>query len=108
MVAERFEMNGFDVWDLGADMPSSDFAWLLQDRQVDLIALGATLVLHIGSARQTIASLRVELGSACPPILVGGMPFTVVADLHEVIGADAVATDPAMAVARGEALLRPR
>lgn len=108
LVAERFERNGFDVLDLGADMPSSDFAWLLQDRHVDLVALGATLVLHVGSARETIANLRAELGPACPPILVGGMPFSVVPDLHEVIGADAAATDPATAVARGEALLRAR
>lgn len=108
MVAERFEMHGFDVWDLGADMPASDFEWMLQDRRVDLIVLGATLVLHVSSARQTIARLRTMLGPACPPILVGGGPFAVVDDLFQVLGADAAATDPATAVARGEALLRGR
>lgn len=108
MVGQRLEMHGFDVWDLGADMPASDFEWLLQDRRVDLIALGATLVLHVGGARQTIARLRTTLGPACPPILVGGGPFTVVDDLWQVVGADAVANDLASAVARVEALLQPR
>ncbi len=108
LVAERFDMHGYDVWDLGADMPASDFEWMLQDRRVDLIALGATLVLHVSSARQAIAGLRRSLGADCPPILVGGMPFTVVDDLHQVIGADAAAGDPASAVARADVLLRGR
>jgi methanogenic corrinoid protein MtbC1 len=105
LVAERLERNGFGVWDLGADMPANDLPWLLHDRRVDLIALGATLVLHVGSARASIAALREALGANCPPILVGGHPFAVVPDLHEVLGADAVATDPATAVARARELL---
>lgn len=108
IVAERFEMHGFDVWDLGADMPASDFEWLLQDRRVDLIALGATLVLHVATARATIARIRETLGGACPPLLVGGGPFAVVDDLYRVVGADAVANHPEEAVAVGERLLAGR
>jgi len=108
MVADRFEAHGYDVWNLGADMPGHDFEWMLQDRKVDLIALGATLVLHVGSARATIAQLRDALGRHCPPILVGGGPFAVVDDLHRVVGADAVANDPNTAVRRGEELLAVR
>lgn len=108
MVADRFEAHGYDVWNLGADMPGYDFEWMLQDRKVDLIALGATLVLHVGSARSTIAQLRGALGHRCPPILVGGGPFAVVDDLHRIVGADAVANDPDTAVRRGEELLAAR
>ena len=107
MVAERFALAGFEVIDLGADLPADDLPWLLQDRRVDVVALGATLVLHLGSLRAAIAGLR-ALGPACPPILVGGGPFAEVPDLHTVLGADAAAVDPAAAVRAAEALLRTR
>ena len=108
MVADRFEAHGYDVWNLGADMPASDFEWMLQDRKVDLIAVGATLVLHVGAVRTTIAQLHGALGHQCPPIMVGGGPFAVVDDLWRLVGADAVANDPNTAVRRGEELLARR
>ena len=107
LVGMRLAMAGFEVLELGADMPASDFEWLLQDRRVDVIALGATLVLNVSSARATIERLR-HLGAGCPPILVGGAPFTIVPDLHAVIGADAAATDAATAVHAVEMLLQQR
>lgn len=107
LVGLRLAMAGFEVLELGADMPAADFEWLLQDRRVDVVALGATLVLHVRSARTTIERLR-GLGAACPAILVGGMPFTLVPDLHAVIGADAAAGDPAAAVRAVETLLQQR
>ena len=107
IIGMRLAMAGFEVLELGADMPASDFEWLLQDRRVDVIALGATLVLHVHSARTTIERLR-ALGAACPAILVGGTPFRVVPDLHTVIGADAAAGDPATAVHSVERLLQQR
>ncbi len=108
LVAERFEQHGWEAWHLGADMPASDLEWTLQDRPVDLVACSVALVLHIGAARETIARLRHVLGERCPPILVGGLPFTVVPDLHLVIGADGVAPDAGAAVVRGEALVAAR
>lgn len=108
LIAERMQMHGFDVWNLGPDMPHLDFEWMLQDRRVDLIALGATLVLHVGSARATIERLRAIFGRTCPPILVGGGPFAAVDDLWRVLGADACANDAATAVMRATELLAAR
>ncbi|MBL8752145.1 MAG: cobalamin-dependent protein [Planctomycetes bacterium] len=107
-VADRFALRGHEVWNLGADMPASDLEWTLQDRSVDLVACGASLVLHLGSARATVERLRAALGDRCPPILVGGGPFAVAPDLHHVLGADAGAGDAATAVARGDELLARR
>jgi methanogenic corrinoid protein MtbC1 len=105
MVADRFDEHGYDTWNLGADMPGSDLAWLLSDRKVDLVAIGATLALHVGAARSAIATLRALPAEAQAPILVGGGPFAVVPDLWRVVGADAVANDPSAAVRRAEELL---
>jgi MerR family transcriptional regulator, light-induced transcriptional regulator len=105
MVADRFEAHGYDVWNLGADMPASDLDWLLADRKVDLIAIGATLALHVGTARSTIALLRAAPAETHAPILVGGGPFAVVPDLWRIVGADAVANEPEQAVRCAEKLL---
>lgn len=105
MVAERFELHGWQTLQLGADMPGTDLEWTLSDRSVDLVALSATLVLHVGAAEATIAQLRQGLGKRCPPILVGGQPFTVVPDLWTIIGADGCASDARTAVAVGERLV---
>lgn len=104
-VADRLAMRGHEVWFLGPDQPASDLEWTLQDRAVDLIACGASLVLHLGSARATIEQLRASLRDRCPPILVGGAPFAVAPDLYRVLGADAGAADAATAVARADELL---
>ena len=108
LVAERFELHGWDAWHLGADMPAEDLEWALQDRRVDLVAISATLVLQVGAARTAVARLRRAMAERCPPILAGGGPFTVAPDLHRVIGADAVADDAAGAVARAEMLVPAR
>jgi methanogenic corrinoid protein MtbC1 len=75
------------------------------DRKVDLIAIGATLALHVGAVRSTIALLRAAPTDAHAPILVGGGPFAVVPDLWRIVGADAVANEPDTAVRRAEELL---
>jgi methanogenic corrinoid protein MtbC1 len=108
MVAERFELRGWQALQLGADMPGSDLEWTLSDRAVDLVAMSATLVLHLGSLESTIAQLRHGLGDRCPPILVGGAPFVVVPDLWAVVGADGCAPDAGAAVEVGERLVRGR
>jgi methanogenic corrinoid protein MtbC1 len=107
-VAERFALHGFRTWHLGADLPATDLEWMLRDRHADVIALGVTLVLQVGAARAAIARLRDALGASCPVLLVGGRPFEIAPDLHDVIGADGTARDPDGAVARARALLARR
>jgi methanogenic corrinoid protein MtbC1 len=108
LVAERFALAGFRAWHLGADMPASDLEWMLQDRRADVLALGVTMLLHVGAARAAIERLRAALGPACPVLLVGGRPFEVAPDLHVVIGADGTAAHADGAVARARELLAAR
>lgn len=110
IVAQRLRLAGLAVHDLGGNMPAADLEWLLQDRAFDLVAVSATLVLHISSAASTIDVIRragSPNGTARPRILVGGEPFTIVPDLHERIGADAAAVDAERAVAAAKRLLGP-
>jgi methanogenic corrinoid protein MtbC1 len=105
IAAQRLQLAGYYVLNLGADLPASDLPFLFADRRADLIALSAAMALHVGAVTETIATLRSTLGSSCPPILVGGEPFRAVPDLWRAVGADAGAADAAGAVAAANALL---
>lgn len=92
MIAQRLRIDGFAVHDLGANMPASDLAGALRGRSFDLVAIGATMAVHLHALVATIAELRGLFGPPVP-ILVGGGPFRVLPDLHEAVGADRSVAD---------------
>jgi len=109
LVAQRLQFAGFAVHHLGANVPASELEWILRDRPVDLLAISATLTLHLHTLVQTIESVRARTGgSRHVPILVGGPPFEVVPDLHQLVGADAAAVDAGQAVAAAGRLIAAR
>lgn len=97
IVSQRLQLAGFRVTALGADMPASDLPWAVADRQVDLLAVSATMLLHLGHARAVVEVRNRQMPSR-PPVLLGGAPFARLPDLHVRLGADAGAADPAAAV----------
>jgi methanogenic corrinoid protein MtbC1 len=107
LVAQRLQLAGFAVHHLGANMPTNDLDWAMQDRDYAVIAISATLTLHVHAAATLIQHLRqVQRDKErWTPILVGGEPFRLVPDLHRRIGADAAATDAEGAVAAVRRLL---
>jgi methanogenic corrinoid protein MtbC1 len=108
IVAQRLQLAGMRVLNLGANLPASDLEWVFADRDFDVVALSANTLLNLGTAAETIATLRRTRGATCPPILVGGHPFRVLPDLGARIGADATAEDATAAVARARELLARR
>lgn len=106
LVAQRLQLAGFAVHNLGGNLPAAELDLVLQHQRVDLIAIAATLLLHLGAVAAAIVHVRsLPLGAARCPILVGGDSFRIVPDLHEVLGADAGAYDAAGAVAAANRLL---
>lgn len=102
MVAQRLQLAGFAVHHLGSNMPAADLEWLLQDRSFPVVAIAATLILHLGTLTTTIGTIRriaAANGTKAPAVLVGGEPFGLVPDLHALVGADAGAADAEAAVA---------
>jgi MerR family transcriptional regulator, light-induced transcriptional regulator len=107
LVAQRLQLAGFAVHHLGASMPANDMQWALQDRGYQLIAISATLALHVPALIELVAQVRAaqqRLGQHTP-ILVGGELFRIVPDLHSLVGADAAATDAAFAVTTAQRLV---
>jgi methanogenic corrinoid protein MtbC1 len=98
MVADFFEMEGWDTAYLGANVPGRDLIRTLQDRKPDVVGISATITANLSALAQTIAAIRVTPGCRTMKILVGGYPFLVVPDLWVEIGADGMAQDAQEAV----------
>jgi methanogenic corrinoid protein MtbC1 len=105
MVADFFEMRGWDTMFLGANMPISGVLKTVADLRPDLLAISATMTFHIPDAARLIEQVRSAAGAAGTKILVGGRPFNVAGDLWKKIGADACAANAGQAADCGERLL---
>ena len=97
VIAQRLQLAGYRVTNLGADLPASDLPWAIGDRPCDLLAVSATMLLHLGQAR-SLVELRDRDLHGKPPILLGGAPFARIPDLHLRLGAEAGAGDAEAAV----------
>lgn len=99
MVAEFFEMDGWNVYYIGANAPAKSILAAVTDRKADVVALSITMPSRLAGLRYLIRSLRADEATAQVKIIVGGFPFTVMPDLGKRVGADAVAKDAEDAVA---------
>ena len=86
MLADLVRCEGWDVHDLGANMPAESFAHAVQQsNDVVAVCVGVTVESSIPAARETIATVK----SLCPdiPVYVGGAAIR--GDEHvRVLGAD--------------------
>jgi len=105
MVADFFEMDGWDTFYLGADVPSSSIVQTVIDRQAHALAVSATLLNHVGSVTNLIAAVRSNSTCSELIILVGGHPFNVAPDLWSEVGADGYAADAVQAIYLANKLL---
>ncbi len=99
MVADLFELAGWDTLYLGANVEATDLAALLSRESPDLLCLSVTLGEHLGMLREQIQQVRQEPGCAGVKILVGGQPFNLAPSLWRQLGADGYATNATEAVA---------
>lgn len=104
MVAQRLQAAGYRVLHLGGNLPAADLEWAFAERRIDLVAMSATMALHLHELAGAIATLR-RFTHARVPVLVGGEPFRQVADLGARVGADAAAGDAKGAVEAAGRLL---
>jgi len=104
MVCDFFEMDGWTAICLGANMPAADIVETLRGRRTDLLALSSTSLLCLRDVADAIDLIRLSLGEAAPPVIVGGAAFNLVEDLWSRIGADGGASTATAAVALGNQL----
>lgn len=103
LVAIMLEGAGFEVIDLGVDVPPEKFAAACRERPVHVVGLSALLTTTMASMAQTIRVLRDTVQPA-PVILVGGAPVTQ--PYADEIGADGYGHDAASGAELARTLCR--
>jgi 5-methyltetrahydrofolate--homocysteine methyltransferase len=97
IVAAMLEGAGFEVTDLGADVPPQVFVDAVQTRGVRLVCLSALLTVTMPSMKTTIDALTAAGVRNRIKIMVGGAPVTQ--RFADEIGADGYTDNAASAVA---------
>lgn len=103
MVADFLEMEGWATFYVGASVPPESLVAMVVDRRAHVLALSATLALHVRRVHETVSRLRARRPSV--KVLVGGHPFNVAPSLAHRTGADAYARDARDAVAAAARLI---
>jgi len=94
LVAMMLEGTGFEVRDLGVDVPPETFVKAAQDG-AQVIGMSALLTTTMGQMEETIEALRAAGLREKVKVLIGGAPVTQ--DFATRIGADAFAPDASSA-----------
>jgi methanogenic corrinoid protein MtbC1 len=105
-VADFFEMAGWRVIELGANVPAADLVRAAIDYSVDIVAISAAMPSQIGTIEASIAMLRAQLGDSCPPVIVGGTAFCSCEEVWHKVGAAAFTNDIDEAIAAAARLVQ--
>jgi trimethylamine corrinoid protein len=103
LVASMLQANGFEVFDLGADVKLERFIEKAQAEGADIICLSALLTTTMLNQKKFIELLGKQGLSQKYKVLVGGAPAT--RKWAEDIGAQGYAENAAMAVREAKALM---
>jgi MerR family transcriptional regulator, light-induced transcriptional regulator len=102
MVADFFEMAGWDTYYLGANTPTASVVRTVAERGASVLAISATIAFHVQSVEELVRAVRADPACAGTVILVGGYPFNLNPGLWRAVGADGHArgADAAVSVAQ--------
>lgn len=84
---------GFEVYDLGIDVPPSDFVEKVKEIQPEIVGMSGVLTLSLNSMKETVDALEVAGLRNQIKIIIGGNPVTK--DACNYIGADMFTTNAA-------------
>lgn len=105
MIADFFEIEGWDVYYLGANMPIEDVVGMVNEQQADVLAISVTLNNHVPKARDLIQAVRASPIGPQIKIMFGGQPVNRSPDIYKTVGADLTATNARDAVQRAMEVL---
>ncbi|HZG53598.1 MAG TPA: cobalamin-dependent protein [Pyrinomonadaceae bacterium] len=104
IIADFFEMEGWDTYYLGANCPTNAILQALTERNAHVLAVSATMTFHVRAVENLIAAVRASEDFKAIKIMVGGYPFNIEPELWQRVGADAYASDASDAVAMASSL----
>jgi 5-methyltetrahydrofolate--homocysteine methyltransferase len=99
LVAFMLDVNGFDVKDLGVDVPPNAFVETAKTFDADIVGLSGFLTLAYEPMKKTVEALK-EAGLSNVKVIIGG--GQVDEQVREYTGADAYGTDAMSGVAQAK------
>lgn len=106
IVASMLEGGGFQVTDLGTDVPPEKFVDVVRESRPDLVCLSSLLTVTMPAMKTTIDALASAGLRENAKVIVGGAPVTQ--RFAEEIGADGYGENAPAAVALARKLVSPR
>jgi len=103
LVAMMMEGAGFEIIDLGIDVPAEKFIQALKDNQPQIVGMSALLTTTMVQIRENIKALNEAGVRNKVKVLIGGAPVTQ--KFTDEVGADGYAPDAASAVDKAKELL---
>jgi 5-methyltetrahydrofolate--homocysteine methyltransferase len=103
LVAMMLEGAGFEIIDLGTDVPAEKFVEAVRNQGAQIVAMSALLTTTMPSIDNTIKALNAAGLRGQVKVMIGGAPVTQ--NYADQIGADGFAPDASRAVATAKELL---
>ena len=97
IVAFMLDINGFEVYDLGVDVPPQKFVDKVKETGAEIIGLSGFLTLSYDSMKETVAAMKAAGLRDNVNIMVGG--GLIDEEIRKYTGADAYGRDATAAVA---------
>ena len=103
LVSVVLQSGGFEVIDIGVDIPVEKFVKAVKEYNPDILGLSALLTLTMPRMKEVIEAIQQNGLRDKVRIMVGGAPITQ--DFAEAVGADAYASDAISALERARKLM---
>ena len=106
MMADMFEMDGWDTYYMGSNMPDVNVITALKEQEADILALSVTMPFHLSKVEVLIKNIRSDKAFDKMKIIVGGYTFNIDPALWKKVGADGYAQNSQEAILLANRLLK--
>jgi dimethylamine corrinoid protein len=103
IVSTMLQSAGFEVHDIGRDVPLQDFIDKIKETNANMVGMSALMTTTLGAQKEVIEMLKEQGLRDNIKVMVGGAPATQ--NWADKIGADCYAENASEAVARAKELL---
>jgi methanogenic corrinoid protein MtbC1 len=98
MVADSFQLSGWDVRYLGANVPTAALLDQIAAWSPHLLGLGLSFGQHLQTVKDVIAQSSARFGANRPAVIIGGLAVNHFDRLDEIVGADGCSADARVAI----------
>ncbi len=98
MVADFFELDGWNSYYIGANSPLMSIIQTIRERNAIVVAISSTMSYNLPHVHSLIRAIRESPETQNVKIIIGGYPFNIMPDLWKKVGANGYAKNAEDAV----------